>query len=107
MTLVGFLLARIAEDEYALSEENIGPGHHDFDDELGLVADDWGVSILNVPPKRFLAECKSKREIVEMYDEHDQTHDPRNGLAEDVLFILAAVYSGHPDYDQRWSEFRL
>ena len=87
MTLTAFLLARIAEDE----------------------RDGWEVHIQGCPsvrdtpfpcecnyPARVLAECESKRRIVEMaVDGYEYNPNP-------TLRYLAAVHADHPDWREEW-----
>ena len=86
--LTEFLLARIAEDEYAfrwLSTD--GPP---------------GVFIQNVKVdgRRLLAECEAKRRIVE--DEPLRLAGDRHSQWERTLRTLAAIYADHPDYRDEW-----
>lgn len=112
MIIVEFLLARIAEDEY----------------EANVCLDQWmrGEGGTRRRWDRVLAECESKRRIVEI---HELTSDVypvstrqtygyacahcggkrvnENEPVEDVgacdtLMALAAVYADHPDYDETW-----
>lgn len=128
MTLTEFLLARIAEDEAVARRCNTGPpivlalqvgmDHHEGV-ESGWVEVDAG---------RVLAECEAKRAIVAsgpsecgMYAdqfEGGSTHYPDPDYfgycegcaaaeaADNVwrlaLTALAAVYAGHPDFQEEW-----
>ena len=102
-----FLLARIEEEE-ALARE-----HFDVEGgprgrwELTLA---WDQDItepidLLIHPTRVVAECKAKREIVDLYDPHDYADDGGIGsswVMKQALEALAAVYSDHPDYRASW-----
>ena len=87
MTLVEFLLARIAEDEHF--------GTHD-----------------RHLSKRWAAECDAKRRIVDRYQvaalrlERGQGDRAVEGIraneSRSALKLLALPYSDHPDYDEAW-----
>lgn len=97
--LVGFLLARIAEDE-AAARESV-----EYEENVWEAAG-W------LPPSRVLAECEAKRRIVEQYadaerrrvaDPLDMAVAPRRVFAlERVLRALALPYADHPDYREEW-----
>lgn len=116
MTLTEFLLARIAEDEAVARLAESRRRDHlwvvtGMDDAVGVDYD----------PARLLAECEAKRRIVRtLFDTETlatveyalgrgsgstlgswQQIGHRQGL-EEVVSILAAVYSDHPDYRQEW-----
>jgi len=107
MNIVGFLEARIAEDEDQASKHLPALSSHG----LG----DYGL--------RVLAECQAKRAII---DAHPITSDVievstriKHGYACETCFsygdvvedhgycdtirALAAVYKDHPDYQQEWA----
>ena len=89
LTLTDFLLARIAEDE-TKARTPLGDGQH------------WQ----NVNPSRVLAECESKRRIVEMAWHHLGEDDYAWGMEEakrQILAVLALPYADHPDYRQEWA----
>lgn len=121
--LVGFLLARIAEDEQtARDADRISPST-------------WGESLARLEttlhmrpgrvahitrhdPARVLAECEAKRQIVEHVRGWDapQTRGPSRGhprtddYARGVQYggnatlrLLAQPYSNHPDFDPAWA----
>lgn len=102
MTLVEFLLARIAEDETAAER---GRRHNARETYAN---DNYGY--LLVDPARVLAECGAKRQIIEDYEvlhadyrvTHDQTTEARRFQALVAIGRLAAAYSDHPDYDETW-----
>ena len=104
--LVEFLLARIAEDEAAATDEAVarasvgtvvgGPGvpAHAVDQAQAALLDlrracPWSSAF---GPARVLAECAAKREIVQWYGLDD----------EPALKVLAAIYADHPDYQEVW-----
>ena len=79
------------------------------------VAPGAGEHIARHNPARVLAECKAKRAIIRQWDdvtldegvrdEDDTINEIHSGLVmalRDVLKVLAAVYSDHPDYDPEW-----
>lgn len=101
MTITEFLLARIEEDE-AAAREWYGTG-----------------TVANRRDEFWLAECKSKREIIarhtpkHTYDwgECSVCEDLDNNVGQDyhetwpcrTMIALASVYADHPDYQQEWS----
>jgi hypothetical protein len=94
MTLTEFLLARIAEDERVAREEDFS----------GPIADEWPWDI-----SRALAECETKRRIVESLGSHlrnaERYPDAYPGmvaLADWHVRVLATVYADHPDYREDW-----
>ena len=112
MTIVEFLLARIAEDE-AVAERAVDEW---FDAEWIEIDDDPRDHAQHWRPARALVECAAKRRVVELhaqsgerwtgfpradrleaYCQHDQHASPCP-----TLRLVAAVYSDHPDYDQAW-----
>lgn len=130
MTIVEFLLARIAEDEAVASAATGGPWRYDptkvnsvdggeavFAGPEGLSAitiastgpaDDQasmddGRHIARYDPTRVLAECAAKRRIATMFagDSHAGPTLAAPGLL--VCTVLATVYADHPDYDPAWA----
>ncbi len=109
MTLVGFLLARITEDEAVAKEV---PGSYD---EKGLSW--WGeYGHLSVSPARVLAECEAKRRLLKL---HGASHyciphpgHPNTGqwYESDHVYLwpcpslafVAFPYADHPDYREEW-----
>lgn len=129
LTLAGFLLARIAEDEAAARA--VPPLDHNFDmggnrqDErfvfgrtLPSSADGMGnwskhrgpeteAHFSRHDPARVLAECEAKRRIVE----HCTWHSTVDGIDyrdfygpeyETTVRLLALPYADHPDYRDEW-----
>lgn len=114
MTIVEFLLARIAEDENwarmaghgcgYLHDHNGGwvevefPGEHNARPsyELGFIRRN--------SPNRLLAECEAKRRIIELVKEADDgTAAPGTLILGDwALEALASAYADHPDYREEW-----
>ncbi len=98
ITLVEFLLARIAEDEM-VAKEVPGPS-----DEKGLSW--WGeYGHLSVSPARVLAEVDAKVRITEecrgwLADRGDDYG--ARALAGMTLRLLALPYTDHPDYREEW-----
>lgn len=126
MTIIEFLLARIAEDEAKIAAMT---GEARRVKEAPIFRDHparWLDSVdIFVSPARWTAECAAKRKIVERYvDEHERVlsyrnprwedgmtdddrierrlQEARNATAEALVRALAAVYAGHPDYDPEW-----
>ena len=119
MTIVDFLLARIAEDEAAVERSR----RHNAEEVYAN--DNYGC--LLVDPMRVLAECQAKRAIVALHKpttledlwgaaradiakrlvcEYDSSPDSHLGDTTEwpctTLRHLAAVYADHPDYRQEW-----
>lgn len=125
-----FLLARIAEDEAVAravqgdirAQIAIGayrPGHEADPDDTGIV---HGYSHMDDPavivgPARVLAECETKRHIVEIHRRIEEAYpDPKSwccsecsasgeypsGWPCDTLACLALAYASHDDYRQEW-----
>lgn len=94
MTLSEFLLARIAEEETAALA--VDPWHWSIDQD-GEVWPDVGALMRLFNPLRVLAECKAKRDIVEMLDDMPERADRWYACA-----YLAAVYADHANYDEEW-----
>jgi len=117
VTVAGFLLARIAEDEASALEaqayeqsDRDGPRLIHVCDYLGPELADH---IARHGPARVLAECEAKRRIVEEHapwlDVGKSTCPRCRGAANravpapcPTLRALASVYANHPDYRQEW-----
>lgn len=52
--------------------------------------------MINNDPKRLLAECKAKRQIIEWWTAGGVVFAPS------ILRMMAAVYADHPDYNEEW-----
>ncbi len=88
MTLVEFLLARIAEDEkFAVMDWPAGRA--------------WSGSGLPPDPTRIVTECEAKRRIVQRYSVPDP-HDEPGCRDCDMLRLLALPHADHPDYREEW-----
>lgn len=117
--LVEFLLARVAEDEVIARHEwdelqarALGAGGLVSRLSLGEVN---GVPVTCIDHTRVLAECESKRRIVEEHsDQPGCPHECQGWLdsgRRDVaiwescptLRLLALPYADHPDYREEWS----
>lgn len=127
MTITEFLEARIAEDEAAVRGALDGAA----DDGVWATAEDWeggkervkgkgiliydegghtegqAAHIARWDPARVLSECAPKRAIVAecrpgTLDDLDCSEDDSPAPMW-VARALAAVYSGHPDYDKDWT----
>jgi len=102
MTIVEFLLARIADDEQAAERGRSHP------DRAAYANDNYGY--LWVQPSRVLAECEAKRAIIQhhLFDHLDGRHLCQDAMVEDdecdELRALAAIYSDHPDFDPAWGD---
>jgi hypothetical protein len=123
MTLVEFLLARIAEDKAAAlaatrNAWKVDPWRNSSGMEFLVVADfDEGAPAFAIKnerdadhiarwdPARVLAECEAKRRIVEELGDYDDGYVWASGeasRAETALQALALPYADHPDYDESW-----
>jgi hypothetical protein len=106
MTLAGFLLARLAEDEEVA---------HVFDwskptqfETIGMEPSPEYVTVY-VSPARVLAECEAKRRIVEAWAAADRMAGSYPGTDAGIAMglelaveFLALPYADHPDYDEAW-----
>ncbi|MDB5716458.1 MAG: hypothetical protein JWO15_3855 [Sphingomonadales bacterium] len=122
LTLAGFLLARIAEDEavardafydgqrWVPEEEAVVAADRDLDPVLFLDRKRDATHAANWSPARVLAECAAKRQIMNVLNEFalalgnqssEQFVGTINGLRIAVK-VLAMVYADHPDYDETW-----
>lgn len=93
MTITEFLEARIAEDEAHV--RRVG----------SFVNECQECAFGNQPDspyshERLLADCAAKRAIIEGLEPFSFLDDIN---APELLGILAAVYSDHPDYQQEWA----
>lgn len=126
MTLTDFLLARIAEEE-RVATESLRSGRERYPGEPDFVGTFNGLEFdrgwLQVGPGRVLAECAAKRAQVKMHapwlddsvsdcqecghgsvnreDDGGDYFDPVEWPCPTIRH-LAAVYAGHPDYDESW-----
>lgn len=117
MNITEFLEARIAEDE-ALARAALSGmygEHHDAWDYAGYVL---GADRDSTPkqdefitvwwPKRVLAECAAKRDLIEGWEDPNgagvwEGYDAGSAIATDrAARALAAIYKDHPDYQQEW-----
>jgi len=110
MTLTGFLMARICDDEAASGlDEWHRSGCETNSDSLSSGPCDCGV------PARVLAECEAKRRIIHQHgagEGHEcpdgfmdsAETDPHTGWENDcqTLKFLALPYADHPDYRDEW-----
>lgn len=83
MTIVEFLLARIADDEAWRVARY--PGDHRL-----LTPSDQRAA------DRWLAESRAKRVAVEWYENDDAY------VMAATVEAMAAIYADHPDYDEAW-----
>ena len=104
MTLTEFLIARIAEDEYAtsLTYETCFVG------KIEGCGSRYDLA-LRMNPARVLAECEAKRRIVEHLSpavDYDRDRfivmSTLERAATATLRDLAAIYADHDDYDESW-----
>jgi hypothetical protein len=115
MTIVEFLLARIAEDEATASRFKAtwleaGAPEADLVNDFGTYPSSEYTEI-GLGLGRWLAECQAKRAIVDMHrSERIPDYDPGcssdswDASTEDCseLAALAEVYRDHPDFQKGW-----
>jgi hypothetical protein len=128
VTLVGFLLARIDDDQRRAEQATPGPWHgvrindstDGWDVEVrgsgtthpdvavdhaqpaeGACSGSDAAHIARWHPARVLAECNAKRGIIEL-QRSDLRDDPADWEADEVLRLLALPYADHPDYRSEW-----
>lgn len=127
MTIVEFLLARIAEDEELARRGAPRVGHRRWPMITGGVAAENGDQFVGAPedvsahisawsPQRVLAECEAKRRIIDEHIFFDALDHPYRGHIEasycvscrvqgpcPTLRALATVYAEHAKYDEAWA----
>lgn len=90
VTLTGFLLDRIAEDELAARR---AASHVEWVRMCDWVAErsdpDVGLYVLDHQPERVLAECEAKRGLLTFVLEHGATVDGEYGCCHDADALLA------------------
>ena len=97
MTLVEFLLARIAEDERRAHWYDLDEGPYEPGETVRAI----------YRPARVLAECDAKRRIIDRHVDPDSRACNCSEMGWptdlcDVIRPLAAVYADHPDYQEEW-----
>lgn len=119
MTIIEFLLARIAEDEAVARALDNAHDPLDWtepgDPAVGLagpVDGPSGYESVVIDPARVLAECEAKRRLVEAFAVDANTEDPSTGdmrspesleaAAHVVLRTLATIYASHRDFRSEW-----
>lgn len=99
VSIAEFLEARVDEDEARASS-----GWTSLRDTR-WETDDYGRNFLT--PSAVLAECAAKRAIIaqcrEDHEDSMASRDDATEVASMVLYALAAVYAGHPDYQKEWA----
>ena len=110
--LADFLLARIAEDEAAASgcdewDEKDRTCGYTVTHKWARITDDGSSSFWSgVPsPRRVLAECDTKRQIIAgepVNDNDDRLYAGACDQYEATLRLLALPYADHPDYREEW-----
>ncbi|MET4061537.1 putative anti-sigma-YlaC factor YlaD [Arthrobacter sp. UYP6] len=87
--IIEFLEARLAEDE-GLALALSGDGDPDAAEARRV--------------ERLLAECNAKRDTINYVQRLNNAGMPEFSAdyLEKFLIIMASVYSGHPDHDERW-----
>lgn len=121
MTLVEFLRARLDEDEALARDLDLDRAGEMYSDGSGIAEMDgfpsypWGALPEELPfmagpghPARVLAEVAAKRELISEIRYFEDRIDSEWGIGkgtgddESALRLLAAPYSGHPDFDPAW-----
>lgn len=124
MSIVGFLLARISEDEVVAHAaatddewgiESIGSEPRieervtgvwlwlGYTQTPGYVDPPQGYHIARFNPTRILAECKAKRAIIAVCNESGDYERTMDSTERRILEALAAVHNDHPNYRQEWT----
>lgn len=105
MTIVEFLEARIAEDEADARAANEGRLLAWSKNDHMVIVDSGFMQTFT--PSRILREVAAKRAIIsnhgidqDLCDSHDAMYE---SVPCDVILNLAAIYSGHPDYQAEWA----
>ena len=94
MTLIDFLLARIAEDEHSAEcvREDEPPAERDAS---GVIYGDRATyAVAGMSSGRWRAECEAKRRTLEVARLF--------GCEKAVARYLALPYADHPDYREEW-----
>ena len=125
MTIVEFLLARIAEDEsFAHAADgsrwrgedkgitfDMYSDHYDDGEAMARLEADTRANadlIAEFSPSRVLAECEAKRRIINhhQFDHIDGAHLCQDTMVDDdqckELRALASVYADRPGFDPAW-----
>jgi hypothetical protein len=100
MTLIDFLLARIAEDEAAAPDGSLWLGG-----EMPWLLEEGDPPNfpITVDPRRVLAECEAKRKIAAVCAEMEARSENIVGsYAHEILCLLALPYRDHPDFRDFW-----
>ncbi|PRY56455.1 DUF6221 family protein [Glycomyces artemisiae] len=119
---IGFLEARLTEDEAIATEASPGPWHLNAEHDEVIAVDDIEVCtafalssnqqrntarhIARHDPSRVLREIQAKRALLAIYKHAIETWDIVGDgfrVVERAVVALAAVYSDHPDYDPTWA----
>lgn len=120
MTLAGFVLARITEDEARAREATPGPWRYNPLKEWFKEPDKLRAARAGLPvpggeefvaavdfiarwnPARVLAECEAKRRIIVWHGDRNDCWFNSHGDPCDHLTALARPYADHPDYRPEW-----
>jgi hypothetical protein len=130
LTLAGFVLARIGDDEAVAHAARVAPspwtvtglGYSpcvaDADDDAICYAEDSGngemhrdvaAHVARHDPAHVLADCEAKRRIVErcshdfwMFGSPTPTRQPNTFEAQWILAALALPYADHEDFREEW-----
>lgn len=101
LTLTGFLIARIAEDEgVARAAATLAQGVERISTHS---LPEFAEYMTHWQPNRTLAECEAKWQRVAMLDDMERHSDPPTpSRAYRLLCLEAAPYADHPDYRAEW-----
>lgn len=102
-TLTEFLRARIAEDEEMARRCKDGNGWSPGSG--GIFWTERPRGPIQIEPRRLLAECAAKRDIVDRLSPY--FGDPTNDVVlieavEDALVALAQPFADHPEFREEW-----
>jgi hypothetical protein len=103
--IVGFLLARIGEDEALVAQVEADRRSELAITTMGL-SEDFGIYISTL---RLAAECESKRAVVlhrtkgtQQFADVDTAARINNN--DTILRMMARVYAEHPDFNPVWGD---
>lgn len=101
-TLMGFLLARIEEEETAALDSRSwyqGRGGRPVS-EVTRVSEPFAAFVLAHDPDRVLTECVAKRRMIKLLT--GQHWSGSTDDREELLRLLALPYAGHPAFRDEW-----
>lgn len=109
-TLTEFLLARIAEEEAALTEPDPTPHGRHLNDAYGTFDASCPTcrQLVSGSRDRGLAACKAHREVIAIATDQIRLGREARGwanwedMAKQLLQAVASIYADHPEYREEW-----